>query len=217
MRTGVLFGHPVGLLRTGVGKANAAASTAVLLSKMPVRVAINFGCGGAFPDAGLEVGDLALASEEVFGDEGALTPSGFFDMERLGFPLHCEGEQKYFNRVPLDAALADRSWPVLKALSEGKRLRVGRGPFVTVSCCSGTESAGRELARRTDGICENMEGAAVIQVCRRFGVPALEVRGISNLTLDRDPSTWNLGDAVEIAQAAVLELLQNWDTVGSSR
>ncbi|NIQ93069.1 MAG: futalosine hydrolase, partial [Desulfuromonadales bacterium] len=95
----------VGLLTTGIGKSNAAAGVAVLLALRQVEAVVNFGCGGAFPASGLETGDLAVADAEFFGDEGALTPDGFVDMEGLGLPLHSEGDRDYFNRIPCDADL----------------------------------------------------------------------------------------------------------------
>jgi futalosine hydrolase len=60
---------------------------------------------------------------------------------------------------------------------------------------------------RTQGLCENMEGAAVAQVCARHGIPFGEVRGISNLVEDRDLSRWNLRAGAEIAQEALFALL----------
>jgi futalosine hydrolase len=55
-----------------------------------------------------------------------------------------------------------------------------------------------------------MEGAAVAQMCARFGVPFFEVRGISNLVEDRDLSRWNLSAAATSAQLAVRALLTGW-------
>jgi futalosine hydrolase len=81
---------------------------------------------------------------------------------------------------------------------------------VTVSTCSGTARAGFELARRTGGICENMEGAAVAQICARQQLPFLELRGISNLVEDRDPAGWDLKAGAEIAQRALQVLLAGW-------
>ena len=48
---------------------------------------INIGCAGAYPEAGLAVGDLALATEEVFGDEGVLAPDGWHPLDLIGIPV----------------------------------------------------------------------------------------------------------------------------------
>ncbi|MFO7982767.1 MAG: futalosine hydrolase [Desulfuromonadales bacterium] len=207
---GDIAGQSVVLLAAGIGKANAAAATAILLSHRKIDALLNFGCGGALPGSGLEVGDLALAEAEIFGDEGALTPTGFLDMGALGLPLHDETGLLYYNRLPGDSSLAAQVRPLLREFADESGRRLVEGPFVTVSCGSGIEKSARELAARTGGICENMEGAAILQVCRRFGVPSLELRGISNLTVDRDLSGWDLKGAACIAGQAVQRILERW-------
>lgn len=207
---GKLAGRPVALLHCGVGKANAAAATATVLEKLRPEAVINFGCGGAYPGSGLQVGDLALASEEVFGDEGVRAPAGFLDMEQIGFALLEKGGRRFFNRFPVDGALLGAARPLLADLALQQGVRLATGPLVTVSTCSGRERLGWELAERTGGICENMEGAAVAQVCAQYDTPFVALRGISNLVEDRDMTRWDLKLAARHAQLAVQALLARW-------
>ena len=207
---GTLAGQQVALQHSGVGKANAAAAAALLLDALRPEAVLCFGCAGAYPESGLKIGDLVLATEELYGDEGALTPCGFLDMQALGFPLTeaADGERR-FNRFPTDPELLGHGHRQVAAqLPPGRRLALG--PLVTVSTCSGTLALGEELARRTGGLAETMEGAAVAQLCARFGVPFLELRGISNLVEDRDLSRWDLGTACSVAQRAVRAVLAGW-------
>jgi futalosine hydrolase len=95
---GTLAGQAVALQHCGVGKANAAATTALLLDNLHPEAVLCFGCAGAYPGSGLQIGDLILASEEIYGDEGAMTSGGFLDMEALGFPLAEAGGERWFNR-----------------------------------------------------------------------------------------------------------------------
>ncbi len=201
----------IGLIHSGVGKANAAAASTSLITFKRPEVVINLGCGGAYPGSGLEVGDLALATEEVYGDEGALTPEGFLDMEALGLPMVQRKGLRLFNRYPADPALLKKSRSLLSHYTGDLGKRLGTGPFVTVSTCSGTLDQGILVAERTRGICENMEGASVAQVCALNNIPFLEVRGISNLVEDRDFSRWDLKLATETAQNAVHDLLIHWN------
>ena len=46
------------------------------------------------------------------------------------------------------------------------------------------------LEQRTGGAVESMEGAAIAHVARLHGIPVGEVRGISNLVANRDPSAF---------------------------
>lgn len=80
--------------------------------------------------------------------------------------------------------------------------------MVTVSTCSGTDQAAQSMVERTGGICENMEGAAVAQICRLYEVPFLELRGISNQVENRDLERWDLPAGSRIAQKALMAYLQ---------
>ena len=51
-------------------------------------------------------------------------------------------------------------------------------------------------AARTKAVAEAMEGAAVVHAARRLGVPAIELRVISNTTGDRDNQKWDLAGAL---------------------
>jgi len=203
-------GPSVALLHCGVGKANAAAATATLLGNYRPTAVISFGCGGAYPRSNLQVGDLAVATEEIFGDEGVMAPTGFLDMRNLELPLWQTNGQRYFNHYPVAPTLLEKVRTLLDS-PVGKMFHVAEfGSFVTVSTCSGTLAEGEKLARRTGGLCENMEGAAIALVCLQHRIPFLELRGISNLVEDRDVGRWELKKAAETAQYAVQELLKHW-------
>lgn len=206
---GRLAGENVALQHSGVGKANAAATTALLLDSLHPEAVICFGCAGAYLGSGLRIGDLVLATEEVYGDEGAAAADGFLDMQALGFPLAEEGGSQWFNRFPVDPELLAHGYRLISQ-TLGPQQRLACAPLVTVSTCSGTAAAGRLLAERTGGAGENMEGAAVAQLCARYGVPFFEVRGISNLVEDRDLSRWDLPAAATTAQQAVRAVLAGW-------
>jgi futalosine hydrolase len=186
---GTAAGRAVVLLRTGVGPVNAAAALAALLARERATAVVCCGVGGAYPGSGLATGDVACAESETYADLGAESPSGFLDMEALGFPV-IEGAPPIFNRLPLDLFPAAR-----------------RVPFVTRTTCTGTDAAAREIAARTKGAVESMEGAAIAHVARLHGVPVGEVRGISNRVGDRDRRSWRVREAAEAAQRALLEWL----------
>lgn len=188
---------------TGIGKVNAACATTVLLERFTPEFLINTGCGGAIPEGGLSVGDLAVASCESFPDEGVETPQGWRGLDLIGIPLFEGRGERIFNRIPVCGALAAGALGC--ALERG--FRGGLGPFHTVSTCSGTAERGARLLRRFPGICENMEGGAVAQVALIYGIPFLEVRGISNMVEDRDLARWDLTRAVAEVQKFLLGYL----------
>jgi futalosine hydrolase len=81
------------------------------------------------------------------------------------------------------------------------------GAFVTSSTVTGTDAEARAIMQRWGALAESMEGAAAAQVCALFGVPFLEVRGISNAVGDRDRSKWQVERAAEAAGWAAVTLL----------
>jgi len=188
------------LINTGIGKVNAAHSTTLILENYPVKCIINAGIGGAYPNSGLKIGDIAIALKEIYGDEGVISRTGWKDLKEIGIPLLQIVGKRYFNEFPLNHAARI---PV----NSGKGFQIKRGVFVTVSSVTGTHQRAVELESRFKAICENMEGAAIAHICAIYKVPLLEIRGISNIAGMRDKRRWNLRLASENCQQAVLEII----------
>lgn len=204
--TGRLAGVPVMLVTGGMGKTNAAQALTALLETHASRGVLGFGVGGAYPGARLQIGDIALATGEVYGDEGVEAPTGWLSTESIGLPLLQGSQGACFNEIPLPEPEVRSAAQALA--SEGVVHESGR--FVTVSTCSGTEARGRELAARFSAICESMEGAAYAHVSALYGTPFVELRGISNHVEDRDLSRWKLAEAAESAARAVEVVVAAW-------
>lgn len=186
-------GRRVRIIETGVGPVNAAhATTMAILAERPDAIVV-CGIAGAYPGSGLTIGEVVSASLEIYGDLGAQSPTGFLDMQALGFPV-VSTPTVLFNELPLQV------FPTSNSVR-----------FVTVSTCTGTESAARDIEARTKGAVENMEGAAVAHVASIHGVPVGEVRGISNMVTNRDTKTWRIQEAVAAAQHAVLRWIETAD------
>lgn len=226
-RLGTLCGKSVLLIEGGVGQVNTAAALTLALTRHGPAVILQFGVGGAYVRSGLEVGDLAIATEECYGDTGVLTPEGWMDLEGMGFPMipartgrtvgqgqtrqagQTPGKPLY-NRIPLDAARTEHIHRCLESGMEGRSShQVATGPFVTVQQCSGVQAAGDSLAARYGGICENMEGAAAAHVAEANDIPFVEIRGISNRVVDRDLSQWDLSLAIRRCQRAVERIVES--------
>jgi futalosine hydrolase len=194
---GRLGDRRVAYITSGVGIANAAHAATMLIEKFAPPLVVLFGIGGAYPGAGLKIGDLAIAEREVYADTGVLTKDGPRGLEYMGFPLLRRGRKAFYNDFPLEGG------PALR-LPAG---RVKPGVFLTVSQCTGTLRRAQELRRKYRAVCENMEGASVAHTCARYGVPVIELRGISNMVQDRDPEKWDRELAAANCQRAVIEML----------
>ena len=204
---GQLGRHSVAIATTGIGKANTAAATALLIQQFHPDILVMVGCGGAFKNSSLQLGDLAFADEEIYADEGVTSPQGFLDMAQLDLPLATVDDHAYFNRLPVDLVTAQRACKLLKiSLTQGQNCQLG--PFLTVSNCSGTDSLGLNRHERYQPIIENMEGAAAAHQCLLARTPFMELRSVSNFVEDRDFSQWNLPQAMDNAQKALLLLFE---------
>ena len=199
--SGRLGSQQITLAHGGVGQVVMTMQLTRLLERLNFSAVLLFGCGGAYPQSKLKIGDLVLASAEIFGDLGVATDEGFTPLEQLDIPLREGFAPLCRQEFPLAEPL--RHW-ACQILPEARC-----GIFVTVNCCSGTRQLSDQLARHTGGICENMEGAAVAQVCAEFNLPLLEMRGISNPTGSRVPADWDIKLGSEVAQQAVRRLLEH--------
>jgi futalosine hydrolase len=189
---------------SGIGKASAAAALALAIARHAPALVLQTGCAGAFPGAGLELGDVVVATGEVFGDEGVEAPGGFLALEDLGLG-EGPGRESLSNEVPTDHPSAEE-WRRLLDLVGG-RVRVIAGRLLTVSTGSGTDERSAEMSRRWGALAESMEGAAAALVARRMGAPFLEVRGISNFTGRRRRESWKIEAASSHAALVASHLL----------
>ena len=158
----------VEVLIGGVGPVDAAARVSRALAQKRYDVVINAGIAGAFRGIA-NVGDGVIVGEELMevnieGGERISLPDGAFIADR----------------VPADAQLIE----AITALGFPQL----RG--ITVAQVTATDATADRLRARGAEI-ESMEGFAVLRAAQLAGVPALELRGISNIVGDRDKSEWD--------------------------
>ncbi|MEW9049537.1 MAG: 5'-methylthioadenosine/S-adenosylhomocysteine nucleosidase [Neobacillus sp.] len=164
---GKMHGKDVILLRSGIGKVNAAMSTTILLEKYKPDCIINTGSAGGFnPD--LSVGDAVISTEVRHHD---------VDVTAFGYE---------YGQVPqLPAAfIADEKLMAAaeNAANEIENFQVSRGLIVTGD--SFMEDPARvEFVRSkfTDLQAVEMEAAAIAQVAYRFEVPFVIIRSLSDI------------------------------------
>ncbi len=183
---------------TGVGIPCTLARLFTLASaRGPFRLALNVGIAGAYPNSGLEIGDIVIAGGETFADVGYETPANA--------PVNAPGFET-FAHSPLGKAFYG---PVLPTVAPAEFLfsppadaayRVHVGPRgATVNACTGTHATGARRATLTGAAFESMEGAAVAVWGSQTDPPApvCEIRAISNLAADRDMRPENIRHALD--------------------
>ena len=196
---------------SGIGKTNASRGTTLLIEKFFPCLIVNFGVGGAYPSSGLKIGDIAAAEKEIYGDEGAYLKDGFHTAEEIGIPLLVKTGKRYFNKFQLDKKLLKKAVSISRITHYASRITVKSGPFLTLSTCTGTLKRAKGLEKTFHAICENMEGAVVAHISTLYGIPMVEIRGISNVVEDRNKTKWNVKLASENCQKVVIEFLKNYN------
>lgn len=203
---------------TGIGKVNAAVTTAALLERFSISEVFNIGCAGAYAQGPLRIGDVLVTRQALCGDEGVLVEGGVLPSEALGFPLVVLGQEAFFDAFPLDRSA--RFSKILQEMPAGFYGPDGRpssgeqhfqllyGPSLTVGMVSGDAEVAHRRFSRYEAFAENMEGSAVAQTCFRYGIPVMECRGISNVVGDRDKRNWRLDAAMLHCRAVVQKWLE---------
>ena len=224
---------------TGVGKVNAAATSAAALTSFRAAEVWNVGCAGAYDGSGLEIGDVLITETCICADEGILRKEGPMSTSSLEIPMVLKDGQPFYDRFPLDESLARRQIRALLPAGmfstepsgsirpggfrdprrsnfdpgsdheKKRRFRVQYGPSLTVGMASGDIHTADARFRSFRALAENMEGSAIAQACLLFDVPFLEFRGISNIAGVRDKAEWDLGAAMEHCFSVIKHLLDN--------
>jgi adenosylhomocysteine nucleosidase len=165
--SGTMHDKEVILLRSGIGKVNAAMSTAVLLQHFKPDCIINTGSAGGF-DPSLNVGDVVISTEVRHHD---------VDVTAFGYE---------YGQVPqLPAAFtADEN---LKQTAINSVKELGDAQVVSGLIATGDSfmnDPGRVDAIRdkfTDLQAVEMEAAAIAQVAHQFHVPFVIIRSLSDI------------------------------------
>ncbi len=174
---------PARVVVSGIGAVNAALTTYAAALEQKPKLIVNVGIGGAYPNSGLEMGQSACSSEFIYAGLGAQDGPDFLDLEQLGFPLR----PGTFNRIP--------AWNGARAWADQLGIRCGE--FLTLETVTGNLETLHTLEQRfPHALIEGMEGAGVAHAALRLGLPALEVRGVSNWVGLRDRSSWRIREAL---------------------
>ena len=181
---GTLDGVDVVIVKCGVGKVNAAACAQALIDVFGVDRIINTGVAGSL-DARIDIGDIVVSTEAVQHD---------MDATALGY---ARGEIPYSDTsvFPADEAMRKSAVEAVGAVAPEIRVFEGR-------VCSGDQFiASREqkeaIIAATGGMCCEMEGAAIAQVCHLNGLPFVIIRAISDKADDSEEMSY-----MEFAQDA---------------
>jgi adenosylhomocysteine nucleosidase len=164
---GTYNGVEVILLKSGIGKVNAALSTTLLLDRYKPDYVINTGSAGGFHTS-LNVGDVVISTEVRHND---------VDVTAFGYE---------YGQVPgLPAAYIPDAKLVEIAVSKAEEItdiQVAKGLIVTGdSFLNDPEKVEFIRSKFKDLYAGEMEAAAIAQVCHQFEVPFVIIRALSDI------------------------------------
>jgi adenosylhomocysteine nucleosidase len=173
------------LVGAGIGKVNTALTATLLCDRFACRLIVFTGvAGGLDPD--LHIGDVVIADHTVQHDAGVI------EDERI--QTYQAGHVPFFNPTdqlgyPVDPALLakvktalDGFEPGVVTASGGSRpARITYGTILSGDQYLHCEATRERLFRQLGGRAIEMEGGALGQVAKAFGVPYLDIRALSDL------------------------------------
>ncbi|CDQ39492.1 MULTISPECIES: 5'-methylthioadenosine/S-adenosylhomocysteine nucleosidase [Virgibacillus] len=164
--SGKLNGQAIVLLKSGIGKVNAAMATTILHERFTVDCIINTGSAGGFAKE-LEVGDVVISTQVVHHDVDATA----FDYA--------------YGQVPsmpamydADAGLVTKTTKVVQQMG----IRSKEGIIATGdSFMSDPNRVVFVREKFPTMIAAEMEAAAVAQVCYQYKTPFVIIRALSDI------------------------------------
>ena len=176
---GKLDGTDVVIVQCGVGKVNAGVCAHTLINIFGCTKIINTGVAGSL-DARIDIGDIVVSTDAVQHD---------FTAEAVGF---AKGEIPYTGLYAFPADETMRESAVEAAHAAAPEVQVFEGRI-----CSGDQFiASKEQKDRiiTDfgGLCCEMEGGAIAQVCYLSNTPFVIIRAISDKADDSEEMNYEL-------------------------
>ena len=195
-------GQRVVLALCGIGMVSAAAVAESVVGQYNPSAMLNFGCAGAHR-LDLLPGDMVIGERLVAYNNIREAPDGAESY--IGMFAVAGGDRRRIDYVQSDPGLLTRARRVASAW-EGRHepwpATVGwpaevphRPPTVVVGTVASADRWNRApatiaaLVARHGSHCEDMEAAAIAQVCASHGVPFLTVKDISNNELLKNATT----------------------------
>lgn len=180
----------------GVGPVSAAAKTATILAHHDYDLVISAGIAGGFSGRA-DIGSIVVSSEIISGDLGTETSEGFKYAEDIGLGS---------SRVIVDQPLAKN---IVDHLSNSIQFPIHYGSILTLATVTSSSAVSEKLmAREREAVAEAMEGFGVALAAQDKGIPAIEIRAISNQVGPRDKNAWRIEEALISLEEAFAKLTE---------
>lgn len=194
---GEIANQKVVLLKSGIGKVNAAMATTLLIENFQANIVINTGTAGGFSND-LNVGDIVIGSELVHHDVD-VTAFDYVLGQVPQLPATFKSNQ----------LLIEATKQVLEQLELNSRIGlVATGD----SFMSNPELIKTTISKFPTMLAAEMEGAAIAQICYQYNIPFIVIRAISDIAGEDSPISFNefIHLASENATNIILKLIKTY-------
>ena len=164
---GLLDGASVVIVRCGVGKVNAGNCAQLLISVFGVDRIINTGVAGSL-DASIDIGDIVVSTDAVQHD---------FDLTPMGY---APGQLDEIDSPSLPADPGMRESAVNAVLQCAPEVHVFEGRVCTGDQFIASAEQKEAIIADFGGLCCEMEGGAIAQICCQNEIPFVIIRAISD-------------------------------------
>lgn len=165
--TGTLNGVDVVIVRSGIGKVNAALCVQILADIFDVTHIINTGIAGSL-NSDLNIGDILVSRDAIHHDMD-VTIFGYRpgEVPAMGF---CE--------FPANSEMVDIAVVSCKEVNPDINVRIGR--VVSGDQFISSKEVKNRLIENFHGDCTEMEGASIAHGAYLNGIPFVIIRAISD-------------------------------------
>ena len=164
---GTLCGKDVVIVRSGIGKVNAAICAQILADKFNVDVLINTGIAGSL-DAAIDIGDMVISTDLVEHD---------MDATIFGDPLGQVPRMDTFS-FPAEASLIEKAVAANEEVNPDIKTFTGR--IVSGDQFVSSAEVKEKLVKNFRAKCTEMEGAAIAHAAYLNKVSCVIIRAISD-------------------------------------
>ncbi len=195
---GTIYGKDVTVVRSGIGKVNAAICCQILADRYHADAVVNTGIAGSLRPE-IRIGDIVLSADALQHDMDA---TGF------GYPVGAIPQMET-SVFPGDPELIRRAAESCARVNPEIGVHVGR--VVSGDQFISDKTKKSWLQETFKGYCTEMEGAAVAQAAYLNGIPFLIIRAISDQADDSAGMDYEEFEAkaIEHSVRLVLDMIKN--------
>lgn len=162
---GIINGVYCVMVRSGVGKVNAARATQILIDNIKVDYIFNIGVAGGISKS-LKVGDIVIGEKLVQHD---------FDITAFN---HDKG---YIPEIGVYIQVDDYLFRLANnVLKSDDKINIVSGVISSGDIFCTEVKMGQKINSKFNALCVEMEGASVAQICYLNHIPFLVLRSISD-------------------------------------